>query len=42
MWVHTCDELDIRLDKLMLVAPGRKEVLEDAKTFSPYPVAGAL
>ena len=39
LWFHTCDELDINLDKLMLVAHVRNEVLEDAKTFFPYPIA---
>ena len=33
LWFHICDELDINLDKLMLVAPVRNEVLEDAKSF---------
>ena len=37
LWFHLCDELDINLDKLMLVAPVRNEVLEDAKSFFPYP-----
>ncbi len=37
LWFHICDELDINLDKLMLVAPVRNEVLEDAKSFFPYP-----
>ena len=42
LWFHTCDELDIKLDKLMLVAPVRNEVLEEAKTFFPYPIAKDL
>ena len=42
LWFHTCDELDIKLDKLMLVAPVRNAVLEDAKTFFPYPIAKDL
>ena len=42
LWFHTCDELDIKLDKLMLVAPVRNEVLEEAKTFFPYPIAEDL
>ncbi|MCT7577212.1 alpha/beta hydrolase [Aliarcobacter butzleri] len=42
LWFHTCDELDIKLDKLMLVAPVRNKVLEDAKTFFPYPIAKDL
>ena len=37
LWFHLCDELDMNLDKLMLVAPVRNEVLEDAKSFFPYP-----
>lgn len=37
LWFHLCDELNINLDKLMLVAPVRNEVLEDAKSFFPYP-----
>jgi hypothetical protein len=42
LWFHTCDELDIKLDKLMLVAPVRNEVLAEAKTFFPYPIAKDL
>lgn len=42
LWFHICDELDIELDKLMLVAPVRNEVLEEAKTFFPYPIAKDL
>lgn len=42
LWFHTCDELDIKLDKLMLVAPVRNEVLNDAKTFFPYPIPSDL
>lgn len=38
LWFHLCTELTITLDKLMLVAPVRDEVLEDAKTFFPYPI----
>ncbi|WP_026803015.1 RBBP9/YdeN family alpha/beta hydrolase [Aliarcobacter lanthieri] len=37
LWFHICDELDIELDKLMLVAPVRNEELKEAKTFFPYP-----
>ena len=37
LWFHICDELDINLDKLMLVAPVRNKELEDAKSFFPYP-----
>lgn len=42
LWFHTCEELDITLDKLMLVAPVRDKELEDAKTFFPYPTPKAL
>lgn len=42
LWFHTCEELDIKLDKLMLVAPVRNEQLEDAKTFFPYPIPNDL
>lgn len=42
LWFHACDELNIKLDKLMLVAPVRNEVLEDAKSFFPYPIAKDL
>ena len=42
LWFHICDELDIELDKLMLVAPVRNEQLEDAKSFFPYPIAKDL
>jgi predicted alpha/beta hydrolase family esterase len=43
LWFHTCDELDISLDKLMLVAPvSRKRVVEAAKSFYPYPIAKDL
>lgn len=42
LWFHTCDELNIKLDKLMLVAPVRNSVLEDAKTFFPYPIPNDL
>lgn len=38
LWFHTCYELDINLDKLMLVAPVRNEIIEDAKSFFPYPI----
>ena len=38
LWFHICDDLNIKLDKLMLVAPVRNEELEDAKTFFPYPI----
>ena len=43
LWFHTCDELDINLDKLMLVAPvSRTRVVEAAKSFYPYPIAKDL
>lgn len=42
LWFHICEELDIKLDKLMLVAPVRNEELEDAKTFFPYPIVKDL
>lgn len=42
LWFHLCEELEIQLDKLMLVAPVRDELLEDAKTFFPYPIAKDL
>jgi predicted alpha/beta hydrolase family esterase len=38
LWFHTCYELDINLDKLMLVAPVRDESIEEAKSFFPYPI----
>lgn len=38
LWFHTCDELDIQLDKLLLVAPVRDEKLEDAASFFSYPI----
>lgn len=38
LWFHLCDELDIVLDKLMLVAPVRNKELKEAKTFFPYPL----
>lgn len=42
LWFHTCDELDIKLDKLMLVAPVRDKSLDEAKTFFPYPIPSDL
>ncbi|WP_072679678.1 alpha/beta hydrolase [Arcobacter sp. LA11] len=42
LWFHICDELDIKLDKLMMVAPVRNEELEEAKTFFPYPLPNDL
>ena len=39
LWFHICDELDISLDKLMLVAPvSINRSIEEAKTFYPYPI----
>lgn len=43
LWFHTCDELDIKLEKLMLVAPvSRNRVVEAAQSFYPYPIAKDL
>ncbi|MFA9374771.1 RBBP9/YdeN family alpha/beta hydrolase [Poseidonibacter sp.] len=43
LWFHTCDELNIKLDKLMLVAPvSRTRVVEAAQSFYPYPIAKDL
>lgn len=43
LWFHTCDELDISLEKLMLVAPvSRTRVVKEAKSFYPYPIAKDL
>lgn len=43
LWFHTCDELDIKLEKLILVAPvSRNRSIEEAKTFYPYPIAKDL
>jgi len=38
LWFHICEEFDIKLEKLMLVAPVRNEELKEAKTFFPYPI----
>ena len=38
LWFHTCDELDIELEKLLLVAPVRNEKLDAAASFFPYPI----
>lgn len=38
LWFHLCEELDISLDKLMLVAPVRNEELKEARSFFPYPI----
>lgn len=38
-WFHIADELDIDLDKLMLVAPVKQECdIEEINTFFPYPL----
>ncbi len=42
LWFHICDEIDISLEKLMLVAPVRNEELNEAKTFFPYPIPSNL
>lgn len=42
LWFHLCDELDINLDKLMLVAPVRNKELKEAKSFFPYPTSKNL
>jgi len=43
LWFHTCDDLDICLDKLMLVAPvSRNRVVDAASTFYPYPIVKDL
>lgn len=43
LWFHICDELDIKLDKLMLVAPvSRTRVVKEAQSFYPYPIAKDL
>ncbi|MFA7082979.1 MAG: alpha/beta hydrolase [Arcobacteraceae bacterium] len=39
IWLHLLDELNIKLDKLMLVAPVRLNCdIEELKTFFPYPI----
>ena len=43
LWFHVCDELDIKLKKLMLVAPvSRNRVVEAASSFYPYPIPNDL
>ena len=42
LWFHLCSEVDIVLDKLMLVAPVRNEALKEAPSFFPYPLAKDL
>ena len=37
LWFHTCEKLDIKLDKLLLVAPvSKSRVVEAASSFYPY------
>lgn len=39
LWFHICDELDISLDKLMLVAPVRRDCdIKEISEFFPYPI----
>ncbi len=39
LWFHICEELDIKLDKLMLVAPVRIDCdIKEIKEFFPYPL----
>lgn len=39
LWFYLCSELDIKLDKLMLVAPVRINCeIEEIKEFFPYPI----
>lgn len=35
LWFYICDEIDISLEKLMLVAPVRNKELNEAKNFFP-------
>ena len=42
LWFHLCEQLDIKLKKLMLVAPVRNKQLDEAKTFFPYPIVEDL
>ncbi len=43
LWFHTCEQLDIELEKLMLVAPVSKyREVEAAKTFYPYKAPKSL
>ena len=43
LWFHSCEQLDISLEKLMLVAPvSRNRVVEAASTFYPYPIVKDL
>ncbi|AXK48122.1 hypothetical protein CRU87_01545 [Aliarcobacter trophiarum LMG 25534] len=38
LWFHLCQNFDISLEKLMLVAPIRDEKLKEAPSFFPYPI----
>lgn len=38
LWFHFCKNLDINLEKLMLVAPVRDKKLSEAPSFFPYPI----
>ncbi len=43
VWFHICEELDIKLDKLMLVAPVRMNCdIKEIKEFFPYPLPKSL
>jgi uncharacterized protein len=43
VWFHLCEELDIKLDKLMLVAPVRISCdIDVIKEFFPYPMPNDL
>jgi len=43
LWFHICEELDINLDKLMLVAPVQINCdIEEIKEFFPYPIPSDL
>ena len=43
LWFHTCKNLDIKLDKLLLVAPvSKNRVVESASSFYPYTVSKDL
>lgn len=43
VWFHVLDELDIKIEKLLLVAPVRKECdIQEVKTFFPYCIPNDL
>ncbi len=43
LWFHICEQLNIELEKLLLVAPVRKECdISEIKTFFPYEHPNAL